>query len=191
MFLVFGLGNPGTKYEHSRHNVGFDVLERTAAFFQCNLKKRCFRLYREAVGKTKTGEFRLVQPLTYMNNSGDIARYFSSYDVERLIVVCDNLDLPVGHIRIRKGGSSAGHNGLKSLISQLGSGEFIRIYIGIGRPDASHTVVEHVLQRPEPGGERDALESGIARGAEALEAMLNGMSLQEAMVEYNRKVHQG
>lgn len=107
-----------------------------------------------------------------------------------MIVVCDNLDLPAGYIRIRKGGSSAGHNGLKSMIGELGSAEFIRIYIGIGRPGPDVAVVNHVLQRPEPGEEREALESGIVRGAEALEALLNGMPLQEAMVEFNRKVHQ-
>ncbi len=133
----------------------------------------------------------MVQPLTYMNNSGVVAKYFASYAVDDVIVVCDNLDLPAGSIRIRKGGSSAGHNGLKSMIEKLGSSDFIRIYIGIGRPVPDHTVVEHVLQRPEPGEERDALEAGIARGAEALAALLNGMPIQEAMVEFNRKVHQG
>lgn len=184
------MGNPGTAYEHSRHNVGFDVIERTAAFFQVTLKKRCFRLYREAVGQAGAGEYRLVQPLTFMNNSGVIAKYFASCAVGDMIVVCDNLDLPAGYIRIRKGGSSAGHNGLKSMIGELGSAEFIRIYIGIGRPGPDVAVVNHVLQRPEPGEEREALESGIARGAEALEALLNGMPLQEAMVEFNRKVHQ-
>lgn len=109
--------------------------------------------------------------------------------MDEVIVVCDNMDLPAGQIRIRKGGSSAGHNGLKSIIAQWGSEAFIRIYIGIGRPDSSHTVVEHVLQRPDPGVEREALEAGIAQGAEALKAILDGKPLQEVMGEFNRKTH--
>jgi PTH1 family peptidyl-tRNA hydrolase len=106
------------------------------------------------------------------------------------IVVCDNLDLPAGQIRIRRGGSSAGHNGLKSVIDRWGSSDFLRIYVGIGRPSAGRTVVEHVLGRPEDGPEREALEAGIVRATDALIALLDGMTLQEAMVAFNRKTRQ-
>jgi PTH1 family peptidyl-tRNA hydrolase len=184
------LGNPGAKYERSRHNVGFDVIAGTAAFFQVVLKKRCFRLYREAIGTAGGGPFRLIQPLTYMNNSGEIARFFVDVPVHDRIVVCDNLDLPAGQIRIRRGGSSAGHNGLKSVIDRWGSSDFLRIYVGIGRPSAGRTVVEHVLGRPEDGPEREALEAGIVRATDALIALLDGMTLQEAMVAFNRKTRQ-
>lgn len=131
MQLILGLGNPGAKYANSRHNVGFDAVEACAAFFQVRLRKRCFRLYRQAkVGSSVT----LVEPLTYMNNSGEVMQYFPDVKAEEIVVVCDQMDLPPGLIRIRRGGSSAGHNGLKSLIDALGSSNFTRIYIGIGRP---------------------------------------------------------
>ena len=128
MMLVLGLGNPGTKYERTRHNVGTLALESCAAFFQLRLKKRCFRLYRQAV---VDGRARLVHPLTYMNRSGEVLKYF---EYSSLVVLCDQMDLPAGTIRLRRGGSSAGHRGLMSLIEAHGDGQFIRIYIGIGRP---------------------------------------------------------
>ena len=94
MTVVIGLGNPGSKYEHTRHNVGFDAVERAAAFFQVKLRKRCLRLYRQAVVKTEDGNAVLVQPLTYMNASGKIMKNFSKTD--RFVVVCDNMDLALG-----------------------------------------------------------------------------------------------
>ncbi len=180
MRLILGLGNPGTKYEHSRHNVGFDVVDACAAFFQVNLKKRCFRLYRQA----KVGDgVLLVQPLTYMNASGNILRHFPDIAASDIIVVCDQLDLPPGMIRIRKGGSSAGHNGLKSLIEQLESGDFIRIYVGIGRPEKGVSVVDHVLGHADD----ELIAKGIRLASQALQDLVEGKPLQEVMVAYNRR----
>jgi len=180
MQLILGLGNPGAKYANTRHNVGFDAVEACAAFFQARLRKRCFRLYRQA----KVGSFvSLVEPLTYMNNSGEVMRYFPDVKAEDIVVVCDQMDLPPGLIRIRRGGSSAGHNGLKSLISALDSSEFTRVYIGIGRPAKGVSVVDHVLSRdPSP-----ALQDGIMLASSALQDLIQGKSLEEVMLAYNRR----
>ena len=137
--IVFGLGNPGGKYEKTRHNVGFMTVEKLAASYGMKMRKRCFSNYKWSHEE----DFRIVQPLTFMNNSGIV---FPSLVKEgaRVIVVVDNMDLPVGRLKVRIGGSSAGHNGLKSIINEWGN-DFIRIYIGIGRPAEGVDVPDHVL----------------------------------------------
>ncbi len=177
MLLVLGLGNPGATYEHTRHNVGVLALESCAAFFQLRLKKRCFRLYRSA---TVDDRALLVHPLTYMNKSGAVLKYFPDLP---MVVVCDQLDLPAGAVRIRRGGSSAGHRGLSSVIEQKGDGAFIRIYIGIGRPGEGETVLDHVLGKIDD----DAIFDGIARAGEALVSLIEGKSFEEVANEYNRR----
>jgi PTH1 family peptidyl-tRNA hydrolase len=183
MKLILGLGNPGAKYEHTRHNVGFDAIEACAAFFQVRLRKRCFRLYRQAVVDLHGEQVLLVQPLTYMNNSGMVMRYFADVAIEDIMVVCDQMDLPPGMIRIRKTGSSAGHNGLKSLIETLGSGSFNRLYIGIGRPEEGCSVIDHVL-----GRDCDTLvQQGVSLAAKALEQYVGGTTIEEVMLAFNRR----
>ncbi len=184
MKLILGLGNPGTKYEQSRHNVGFAVVEQSAAFFQVRLKKRCFRLYRYAKLAIGDSSHLLVQPLTYMNNSGDIAKHFPKQACKDMIVVLDQMDLPLGMIRIREGGSSAGHNGLKSLIKQFGCSDFVRIYVGIGRPESGVSVVDHVLS-PE---DDPRFDEGVKLATEALCALVEGTSIKEVIHAYNRRV---
>ncbi len=175
MVLVLGLGNPGTKYGRTRHNVGVLALESCAAFFQVRLKKRCFRLYRRA---TVDDRALLVQSLTYMNKSGEVLRYFPALP---LVVLCDQMDLPAGTIRLRRGGSSAGHRGLTSVMERRGDGDFIRIYIGIGRPKDGETVIDHVLGAIDD----DAIYAGIARAGEALASLIEGKRFEEVANEYN------
>lgn len=139
---IFGLGNPGSKYEGTRHNVGFQTIEKIAALEKVKLRKRCFSLYRWA--HLSSGD-TLVQPLTYMNNSGTIIPSLIK-EGDKLLVIVDQMDLPPGKIRIRKSGGSAGHNGLKSIIANYGE-DFIRVYIGVGRPVEGVSVVDHVLTR--------------------------------------------
>ncbi|MDY0303113.1 MAG: aminoacyl-tRNA hydrolase [Sphaerochaeta sp.] len=177
MMLVLGLGNPGTKYERTRHNVGTLALESCAAFFQLRLKKRCFRLYRQAV---VDGRARLVHPLTYMNRSGEVLKYF---EYSSLVVLCDQMDLPAGTIRLRRGGSSAGHRGLMSLIEAHGDGQFIRIYIGIGRPSDGGRVIDHVLGPIDD----EAIWDGIALASKALVSLVEGASFEEVASVYNRR----
>ncbi|HPY44813.1 MAG TPA: aminoacyl-tRNA hydrolase [Sphaerochaeta sp.] len=177
MMIILGLGNPGSKYENTRHNAGFNVTDRLAAFFHVKLRKRCFRPYRQA----RIKDSLIIQPLTYMNRSGSVLNYFRTE--KQLIVVCDQLDLPPGMIRIRRKGSSAGQRGLQSIIDAHGSEDFIRIYVGIGRPERGKSVVEYVLAPSDD----PLLEVGIQQAAEALVKLLQGFGISEVMDEYNRK----
>ncbi len=159
------------------------------AFLHVRMKRRCLRLYRQAKVTIGGHKSTLVMPLTFMNRSGDIIHHFipRRYAVEDLVVICDNLDLPAGTIRIRSGGSSAGHNGLKSLMKALGSPEFIRIYVGVGRPQKGVSVVDHVLSVPETELEKEALERGIAKAADAAIKLCSGVSVEEVAREYNKR----
>ncbi len=194
MIVVFGLGNPGATYEHTRHNVGFDAVNEAAAFLHVKLRKRCFRLYREArildnndaSGRGQSSiKASLVEPLTYMNNSGEVVKYFDNNST--FIVVCDNMDLAVGGLRIKKGGGASGQKGLNSIASNLGRTDFIRIYIGIGRPSEGDEVVDHVLQREPSGPKKDALDKAINDAAMAIVKFINGATVEELQLEYNRK----
>lgn len=182
MIIVLGLGNPGSKYEHTRHNVGFDAVQQAAAFFQIRLKKRCFRLYRQA---KVSPEAILVQPLTYMNASGNIMGSFSPDD--DFVVVCDNMDLAAGGLRIRKGGGSSGQKGLASIAEHLGRSDFIRIYIGIGRPAPGTEVVDHVIGIEPEGEKKQAIDKAIEDAAKAIVKYINGASVEELQLEFNRK----
>ncbi|NLZ77102.1 MAG: aminoacyl-tRNA hydrolase [Spirochaetales bacterium] len=177
MMVILGLGNPGSKYRDTRHNVGFRVTDRLAAFFHVTLRKRCFRPYRQA----RIGDSLIVQPLTYMNRSGSVLRYLPAE--KRLVVVCDQLDLPPGMIRIRRKGSSGGQRGLQSVIDAHGGEDLVRISVGIGRPEPGKSVVEHVLAP----GDDPLLEVGIQKATDALVKLMQGAGLSEVMDEYNRK----
>ncbi|MBK5200992.1 MAG: aminoacyl-tRNA hydrolase [Spirochaetaceae bacterium] len=185
MKVILGLGNPGLEYSNTRHNCGFLVTQKVAAFCQIKLTKRCFRLYKSASCILNDESALLIQPLTYMNNSGEIIKDIQDFNKECLVVVCDQMDLPVGNIRIKKGGGSAGHNGLKSLISNLdGYTDFIRIYVGIGRPETGTTVVNHVL-----GVEQDfeGFKNGIDLAAAALIDIISSVPLDDVKQKYNKK----
>ena len=181
MITVLGLGNPGAKYSHTRHNAGFDALSEIAAFYQVKLKKRCFRLYASA----KTPMAELVQPLTYMNSSGDIIHWFDRNNT--FIVICDNMDLACGGLRIRQGGGSNGQKGLNSIAEALGTSDFIRIYIGTGRPEQGQSVIDHVLGKESRENYKQALEEAIKCAAEATVKLIEGRTVQEVQCEYNRK----
>jgi peptidyl-tRNA hydrolase, PTH1 family len=183
MIVVFGLGNPTATYEHTRHNVGFDAVNEAAAFLLVKLRKRCFRLYREA--KIDSQNASLVEPLTYMNNSGNVVKYFPQDAT--YVVVCDNMDLAVGGLRIKKGGGASGQKGLNSIADNLGRTDFIRIYIGIGRRTEGTQVVDHVLQREPDGPKKDALDKAIKDAAMAIVKFINGATVEELQLEYNRK----
>ncbi len=169
---VFGLGNPGARYKGTRHNAGFETVEKVAAQLGIKLRKRCFRLYRKAV----SGSLVLIEPLTYMNRSGDIAKECLK-DGDQVVVVVDQMDLPPGRIRIRHGGSSAGHNGLKSMIAAIGS-DFIRVYIGIGRPAEGVSVPDHVLSRCSEE-DRVLIDQAEARAAEAILRLYDGEAFEK------------
>ena len=175
---VFGLGNPGAKYEHTRHNAGFETVERIAALKGIKLRKRCFRLYRKAVSDSLV----LIQPLTYMNSSGDIAPECVKGD-DTVVVIVDQMDLPPGKIRIKRGGSSAGHNGLKSMIAAIGS-DFIRVYIGIGRPSEGVSVIDHVLSRYNDE-DRKLVDEAEERAADAIISLYEGEAFERVAQRAN------
>lgn len=185
MYLIAGLGNPGPQYEGSRHNLGYRVIETLAGFVRAEKPTQKFRaLYACAmVGQEKV---ILVQPLTYMNRSGlavaELLRFYALLP-EQLIIICDDLDLPPGMIRIRYGGGSGGHRGVQSVIDMLGTHKFIRLRIGIGRPPQDEDAATYVLQKPS--GEEEALLNGVvSRAVEAVQFVIT-RGLSAAMNEYN------
>ena len=146
--LIAGLGNPGLRYTLSRHNVGFMMTELLTEQLVLSLRKPLFRSYEYGQNSSGHNTLHIVKPLTYMNRSGEILPAImkkNRVEPSGLIVVTDNMDLPIGRIRMKPGGSSAGHNGLKSVMTHVGSSDFYRLYIGIGRPAEGESVVDHVL----------------------------------------------
>ena len=147
MKIIAGLGNPGAEYAHTKHNVGFMLVDVLAEKLGAASWKEDFfsALTEVRIGGEKVF---LVKPLTYMNNSGEALGPMLSYykmDVDDLVVVHDDMDIPAGMVRIRRKGSSGGHNGIKSIIAHVGGEDFARVRIGIGRPPAGWTVIHHVL----------------------------------------------
>jgi PTH1 family peptidyl-tRNA hydrolase len=168
-----GLGNPGPRYLATRHNVGFRVVELAARGLGIRLRRRWFGGYRLGQVAPEGRRLRLVQPLTYMNRSGAILASLRPLAGDgSLLVVCDTLDLPPGQCRLRRGGSSAGHKGLVSIIDALGRNDFLRLYVGIGRPSRQEGVVDYVLGCPA-GSEAQALQRGEQRAAEGVLALLH------------------
>jgi PTH1 family peptidyl-tRNA hydrolase len=181
--LVVGLGNPGPEYEATRHNVGFMVLDRLAADSPgVRFNRHRFGL----VASYGRGVF-LLKPLTFMNLSGDAVApmmRFLRLDPRQLLVVSDDLDLDLGRIRLRARGSAGGHNGLKSITARLGTEEYARLRIGIGRPaDPRYPVIDWVLSRFAPD-ERDRLDESLASACGAVDAVLHD-GVESAMNRWN------
>jgi len=163
MILVAGLGNPTQRYAATRHNVGFWVIDALLKSLpHTSISKPQFH-----GDLAKTSKFLLLKPQTYMNNSGQSVQAVSAYfKPQDLIVVHDDLDLPLGSLRFKRGGGNGGHNGLKSIDAHLGS-DYIRIRIGIGKPTLKKEVVSHVLE-PFFETERPIIEKVVAKATEAI-----------------------
>lgn len=187
MKIVVGLGNPGQKYAGTRHNVGFEVLAALAARGASDRWKMRFQA--EVVEAQLVGErVLLVAPQTYMNLSGRSVRAvvdFYKSSLPDVLVVCDDLDLECGRLRLRASGSAGGQKGLKSIIEQLGSMEFARLRVGIGRPSAGGDVVEYVLQSFR-SHERPVIEAAVARAVQAVEMWVKE-GAAAAMNQFNRE----
>lgn len=187
MWLVVGLGNPGKKYERTRHNVGFMLLDAMVQSHGVPAFKGKFSgLFTR--GELAGEEAALLKPETYMNLSGDSvqpAAAFLKVPPTSILVVHDELDLPFGTVRIKKGGGHAGHNGLRSLIERLGTPDFIRLRLGIGRPppDFKGDVADYVLGGFH-GPEAEGLPAMLAQGEKAVQAVLK-LGVQEAMNRLN------
>jgi PTH1 family peptidyl-tRNA hydrolase len=172
MKLIVGLGNPGREYRDTRHNVGFMVVDEIASRHHLTLSMAPSQVPETLVAKRFGVDPLLVaKPLTFMNNSGDavaaLARYYDIAASDLLIVV-DEVALPFGRLRARQRGSAGGHNGLKSVIARLGTTEFARLRLGIGRGDVRRDLADHVLSRFE-ADEQPVLEEFITRAADAAE----------------------
>lgn len=186
MLIIVGLGNPGPRYLLTRHNVGFRVVDRLSEQSKIPLYKVGFHSY-YGKGKCAGEEVILAKPMTYMNGSGlavaSLCRFFKVHP-GNLLIVYDDLDLPLGTLRLRPVGGSGGHNGMKSIIGQMGTEEFPRLRIGIDRPHDGN-VVDYVLQ-PFSVDEQPVLEELLPFAADAtVEFIKHG--ILEAMNRYNKK----
>jgi len=185
--MIIGLGNPGIRYEWTRHNIGFQVVDRLASLNHITIGSRRYKtLYGK--GSIGTQPVILAKPLTFMNLSGDSIRKIVDYfevGMEDLIVVHDDLDLPVGRIRIKRRGGDGGHQGIRSIIESLGVNNFLRLKIGIGRPPKGKEAAEYVLE-PLDETQRSEFEGILSPAAESLEVIiLQGVDM--AMNRIQRK----
>lgn len=186
--LIAGLGNPGAKYACNRHNVGFRCVERLAAVHGLTFSRQQKQAL-IALGTLRQRPVILVKPRTFMNRSGyPVASLVNFYrmSLERLLVVYDDLDLPLGATRMRPSGSAGGHRGMRSVINQLGSRDFPRLRIGIGRPPGRMDPADYVLQ-DFSADEESLLEEALEQAVAAIETWL-AEGIDEAMSRYNRSV---
>jgi PTH1 family peptidyl-tRNA hydrolase len=184
--LLVGLGNPGRKYERTRHNLGFSIIDRIAAENRVKLRNK---VDDALVGEWSVGgeKVLLVKPQTYMNRSGESVKALmrkSAVPPEDLVVLYDELDLPFGKIRIRAKGSSAGHRGLHSIIESLAGAPFYRVRVGIGRPPPGIDPADFVLERFSPE-ELDRLADVLPVAVEAIECLVREGG-RRAMEQFNR-----
>lgn len=187
MKLVVGLGNPGRAYANTRHNAGWDVLDELAARHEVKFR----RSWRRPVQLAKmalegAGSLQLVKPLTFMNRSGTVLHGLmrpAGMTVKDLIVVTDDINLPLGKLRLRAHGGAGGHNGLKSVIAHVGSEDFIRLRVGVGEQETGRNLKDHVLE-PLCADDRRALAESAARAADAVEHVLVH-GVESAMNQYN------
>ncbi|HOV30135.1 MAG TPA: aminoacyl-tRNA hydrolase [Anaerolineaceae bacterium] len=186
--LIVGLGNPGLAYRHNRHNIGFMVADVLAQKLEIPLKRVKFKA-QIGNGKVEGIPVIIAKPLTYMNNSGEavapLVHYFK-VPLERLLVIHDDMDLPLGTLRMRPSGGSAGHNGMLSIFDKLGTNAIPRLRVGIGRPPGRMDPADYVLQ-DFPKSEEELLNMVIAQACEAVLAFIT-TGLEKAMNTYNGEV---
>ena len=188
--LIIGLGNPGEEYENHRHNIGFIIIDKLAQNlslkFDNNKKKSLFTR-----AKVNNTDLILLKPQTFMNLSGESAVYVSKFfnvKPEDIIVIYDDMDIPFGTFKIKKSGSSGGHNGIKSLIAQLQTDDFIRVRVGIGRPSFGKKVNDYVLSSFSKT-ERENIDNDL--GEEVIEAIKTILfeSYTIAQNKYNKRIN--
>jgi peptidyl-tRNA hydrolase, PTH1 family len=172
--VVVGLGNPGERYAGTRHNAGFMVVDSLAQRLDVPFKKKIFRSYAIGKGMHQSHPLYLVKPLSFMNESGRAVREVlreTGSSPSDLLVICDSLDLSPGNARFKQRGSSAGQKGLQSIISSIGTDDFMRIVLGIGRPGHKGEVISHVLSAPSRQ-EEEQLDQAVETAARAVLLLL-------------------
>ena len=189
MFIIAGLGNPTLQYEGTRHNVGFDVIDTLSERYNISVDTRKSRAL-IGKGMIEGHKVILVKPQTYMNLSGESIRslvdYYKVDEESELIVIYDDVSLGVGQLRIRKKGSAGGHNGIKSILSELGTDVFLRIKVGVGEKPRKYDLADYVLGHFSKE-EKEQMKEGYQKAADAVSMLLNGET-EAAMNQYNRKV---
>ena len=189
MYIIAGLGNPGKEYENTRHNIGFDVIDRLAEEENIAVMES---KHKALIGKGYVAGQKVIlaKPQTFMNLSGESIReivdYYKVDDTAELIVISDDISLDVGQLRIRKKGSAGGHNGIKNIIANLGTDVFPRIKIGVGEKPKKYDLADYVLGHFSKE-DRELMEEGYDRADHAVGMILNG-EIEAAMNQYNRKV---
>jgi PTH1 family peptidyl-tRNA hydrolase len=188
MKLIVGLGNPGERYRQTIHNVGFEVVDALARKHGASWDAAPAEALIAKVRGMGDDVVLLAKPLTFMNLSGravgDLQRYFK-IPLDGVLVIVDDVNLPAGQLRVRRGGSAGGHNGLKSIIECVGTDQFARVRVGVGRGDPRRELKDHVLGRVPPDL-RDALETAVTAASEAAELFVTD-SLAEVMNRFNRR----
>lgn len=183
--LVVGLGNPGAGHLEDRHNVGFWLVDTLAARLKTDMRSES--RYKGELGRAASG-LRLLKPTTFMNLSGESVAPCATYfriAPPQVLVVHDELDLPVGSVRLKRGGGHGGHNGLRSIEQMLGTQDYLRIRLGIGHPGVGRDVASYVLARP-PAAEREAIEAAITAVLDNFETIING-GFNRAMNTLNQR----
>lgn len=188
MKMIVGLGNPGAKYQETKHNIGFITVDELAYRYNVQFQKTQFEaeIAEFFIG---TEKIMLVKPVTFMNESGrSIGPLMHYYGIEEkdVLVIYDDMDLAVGKIRLREKGSAGGHNGIKSLISHIGTNVFPRIKIGIGRPEVGETVISHVLGKFPKSQHADVL-TAVKSASEATVYFCENHTFVDTMNQFNRK----
>ncbi len=191
-FLIVGLGNPGTKYSRTRHNVGFEAIELLATRLNATLKAGRDRALFAEVNATinaQTKHLLLAMPTTFMNESGNavgpLARRYAISDPLKIIVIHDELDLEPGVVKIKSGGGLAGHNGLASITQHLKTQDFLRVRIGVGKPPSKEQGGDHVLSKI-PARERELLDISVQVAADAVQLIV-AEGLDAAMRNINAR----
>lgn len=187
MKLIVGLGNPTREYQATRHNIGFDAITRMCDDYRIRLDSK---EHKAVCGKGYIGGEKVIlaQPQTYMNLSGESVRELADYyklTNEDVIVICDDINLDVGQLRVRKKGSAGGHNGIKNIIAQLGTEEFMRIRVGVGAKPEKWDLADYVLGR-FPKEEEPVIREALEKVSKACECIITD-GIEAAMNLYNRK----
>ena len=185
MYLIAGLGNPENEYAHTRHNMGFDTINNIAKNNNININKTKFKALYE-IGIIQGKKVILLKPQTYMNLSGESVKEivdFYNIKPEEIIIIYDDIDIEKGKIKLRKKGGPGSHNGMKSVIQELQSTDFIRVRVGIGQPEFKNDMINYVIGNV-PDEEQKVLQEGTQKAAEAVEEILkNGIDI--AMNKFN------
>ncbi len=191
MYIIAGLGNPDRKYQNTRHNIGFDVIDAIADRYDIAMGER---KHKAVIGKGYIAGQKvvLVKPQTYMNLSGESLRvvidFYKVDEKQELIVISDDVSLDVGRIRIRKKGSAGGHNGLKNIIQHLGHDEFIRVRMGVGEKPQGRDLADYVLGH-FTDQEREVMDESVKCAVQAIEVMIT-QGPEAAMNLYNKKTQE-